>query len=169
VSDISPPASRPASQIARPSPQVSSSTPKIFHPHAMTRPLTILVVDDDADGRLLIEHRLRKAFEDCAVVACTGPSEALSLLRGRAFDAIITDNQFAGESGSELISQARRRGVSCPILMVTASDNPQVQRDAYAAGATKIFMGGRGDFTEFLRPLLIPATAERPAGPAIGG
>lgn len=113
-----------------------------------------MVVDDDSAGRFLLEHRLRKTFKDCAVIACTCPSEALAMLRAGCFDAIITDHQFGGETGSELISQARRRGVACPILMVTSSDDPKVQHAAYAAGATKIFMGGRGDFSEFLRHLL---------------
>jgi CheY-like chemotaxis protein len=122
-----------------------------------------MVVDDDADGRFLAERRLRKAFTDCAVVACTNPSEALGMLRAGCFDAIITDNQFGGESGSEFITQARRRGVACPILMVTASDDPTVQRDAYAAGATKIFMAGRGDFPEFLRHTLDPTPSEQTA------
>jgi CheY-like chemotaxis protein len=118
-----------------------------------------MVVDDDADGRFLLEHRLRKAFPDCAVVACTTPSEALAMLRSGHFDAIITDNQFRLETGSEFIGQARRRGLVCPILMVTSSEDPKVQRDGYAAGATRIFMAGRGDFTECLRHLLHPTTA----------
>jgi CheY-like chemotaxis protein len=113
-----------------------------------------MVVDDDADGRFLLEHRLRKTFKDCAVIACTSPSEALGMLRAGSFDAIVTDHQFGGESGSELISQARRRGVACPIVMVTSGDDPNVQRAAYTAGATKVFMGGRGNFPEFLGQLL---------------
>ena len=88
------------------------------------------------------------------MIACTNPSEALGMLRAGCFDAIVTDHQLGGESGCELIAQARRRGVACPILMVTAGDDPTLERAAYAAGATKIFMGGRGDFPEYLRHLL---------------
>jgi CheY-like chemotaxis protein len=127
-----------------------------------------MVVDDDADGRFLIEHRLRKAFNDCAVVACAAPSEALAMLRADGFDAIITDNRFGAETGSEFIFQARRRGLVCPILMVTSSEDPNVQRDGYAAGATRIFMAGRGDFTDCLRHLLnrtaVASAMEQAAG-----
>ncbi len=125
-----------------------------------------MVVDDDPNGRFLVEHRLRKTFAECAVVACTSPSEALGMLRAGCFDAIITDNQFGWESGSEFISQARRRGLACPILMVTSSEDPKIERAAYSAGATKTFMGGRGDFTEFLRQLLTFSAVERIAASA---
>lgn len=113
-----------------------------------------MVVDDNPDGRFLLEHRLRKMFKDCSVIACTGASEALGLLPAGCFDAIVTDHVLGRETGSEMIAQARRRGVTCPILMVTSSDDPEVERAAYAAGATKIFMAGRGDFREYLRHLL---------------
>jgi CheY-like chemotaxis protein len=113
-----------------------------------------MVVDDDPDGRFLLDHRLRRTFKDCAVIACTSPTEALGMLRAGCVDAIVTDHQFGGESSCDLITQARRRGVACPILVVTASDDPKVQSAAYAAGATKVFMGGRGDFPEFLRQVI---------------
>ena len=129
----------------------------------MPSPLTIMVVDDDTDGRFLLEHGLRKAIRDCAVVACTSADEALCLLKGTRIDALITDHRLGLGSGAEFISQARRRGVMCPILMVTRSDDPRVQSEAYAAGATEVFMGGRGDFADVLQRLLTRAAPENAA------
>jgi CheY-like chemotaxis protein len=117
-----------------------------------------MIVDDDEDGRLLVEHRLRKVLTDCAVVACGSLEEALRLLARAKVDAIITDNHLGLESGADLIRQARGGGITCPIVMVTGSDDPQVQRNAYAAGATKVFAGGQGDSAEFLQRVLGPAT-----------
>ena len=74
-------------------------------------------------------------------------------------DAIVTDHQLGQTSGTQFISGARRLGVSCPILMVTGSDDARIERDAYEAGATKVFSGGRGDFSEFLYALIRPAEA----------
>lgn len=122
----------------------------------MPRPLTIMVVDDDADGRFLFEHRLRKTFKDCAVFACASVSEALPLLNGAQLDAIITDHQLGGQSGCDFIGQIRRRGITCPVVMVTGNDDPKIERDAYQAGATKVFQGGSGDFADFLRALITP-------------
>lgn len=115
-----------------------------------------MVVDDDADGRFLFEHRLRKTFRDCAVFACASASEALPLLKTSRVDAVVTDHELGGQTGCDFISQIRRRGVTCPVLMVTGSDDPQIERDAYKAGATKVFKAGRGDFADFLRLLIMP-------------
>ena len=119
-------------------------------------PLTIMVVDDDEDNCILVEHRLRKTFKHCAVVACKSGSDALTVLQERPIDAIITDHNLGLETGSDFIRHARDRGVTCPILMVTGSEDPRIQRDAAEAGATKVFCGGKGDFCSFLAPLLEP-------------
>ncbi len=102
------------------------------------------------------------------MIACTSPSEALGMLRAGFFDAIVTDHRLGGEPGSEFIAQARHRGVACPILMVTAGHGPHLERAAYAAGATKIFMGGRGDFPEYLRHLLGCSMEENASEKAAG-
>ena len=111
---------------------------------------TIMVVDDDVDGRFLVEHHLRRSLKDCAVVACPSANDALLLLEARPVDAIVTDHHLGKSSGADFIRQARHRGIMCPIVMVTGSDDPQVEREAYEAGATKVFLGRRGDFADFL-------------------
>jgi CheY-like chemotaxis protein len=132
--------------------------------------LTILIVDDDADGRFLLERRLNRTFKECTIITCSSADEALPFLKRSQIDAIVTDHQLGAQSGCDFISQARRRGIMCPILMVTGSDDPQIERDAYQAGATKVFKGGRGDFADFLRTLLVsPVSASRDLGrPASG-
>lgn len=118
-----------------------------------------MVVDDNPEGRFLLEHQLRKALTPCSIVACASASEALGVLQTSRIDAVITDNGLGLDcSGVELISQARSQGITCPIVMVTGSDNPKVQSDAYSAGVTKVFMGGRGDFGGFLQRLLSRST-----------
>ena len=115
-----------------------------------------MVVDDDEDGRFLFGHRLRKSMKDCVVVACSSAKEALPLLENGEIDAIVSDHQLGEESGCAFIGEARQRGVGCPIVVVTGNEDPAVERNAYAAGATKVFQGGRGDFAEYLRLLLLP-------------
>jgi CheY-like chemotaxis protein len=112
---------------------------------------TLLIVDDDADNRYLLAHAITKAIKECSVVSCASSAEALALVRTRHIDAIVTDHHLGDVAGSEFIGQVRRRGVACPIVMVTASSDPRIEREAYQAGATKVFMSRRGDFANFIR------------------
>ncbi len=112
---------------------------------------TLLIVDDDADNRFLLAHAITKSVKECSVVACASSAEALAMVKTRRIDAIVTDHHLGDQAGADFIGQVRRRGVACPIVMVTSSSDPKIERDAYQAGATKVFMGGRGDFGSFLR------------------
>lgn len=115
---------------------------------------TILIVDDDPDNRFLLAHGLKKLFKDCAVVSCSSAAEAMALVKTKQIDAIITDHHLGDQTGCEFISQVRRRGVSCPMVMVTGSSDPKVEHDAYLAGATKVFPAGRGDYAGFVARVL---------------
>lgn len=112
---------------------------------------TLLIVDDDADNRFLLTHAITKSVKECSVVACGSAAEALALVKTRRIDAIVTDHHLGEHAAADFIGQVRRRGVACPIVMVTSSSDPRIEREAYQAGATKVFMGGRGDFGSFLR------------------
>jgi CheY-like chemotaxis protein len=118
--------------------------------------LTIMIVNEDADGRFLLERQLKRTFEHCTLIACASGNEALALFRSARVDAIVTTQDAGDQSGPELIAHARRRAIVCPILMVMLSDDLDVERAAYQAGATKVFRSGRGDFANFLRLLLSP-------------
>jgi CheY-like chemotaxis protein len=108
-------------------------------------------VDDDEDGRFLMEWSLKGALKDCSVVVCSSADEAVQRLESMQPDAIVTDHQLGRQSGCEFIGYLRRRGLTCPVVMVTCSDDPDVARDAYAAGASKVFRAGNDDFAVFLK------------------
>jgi CheY-like chemotaxis protein len=114
---------------------------------------TILIVDDDPDNRFLLAHGVQKSLE-CAVVACSSAAEALALVKTKQIDAIVTDHHLGDQTGSEFIGQLRRRGVTCPMVMVTGSSDPKVEQEAYRAGATKVFPSGRGDYAGFVGRVL---------------
>jgi CheY-like chemotaxis protein len=114
------------------------------------RPVTFLVVDDDLDGTYLTERSLRKTFPDCIVTSCTSADEAMLRLATIKPDAIVTDHQLGRQSGGEFISHVREEGLTCPVVMVTCSDNPDVVEAAMRAGATKVFRAGGDEFAKFL-------------------
>ena len=63
-------------------------------------PRRVLVLDDERSIRLLLEKWLRGAGYE-PVVATTG-EEALDLVRGGPFDAILCDHRMAGMNGTEV-------------------------------------------------------------------
>src|SRR5690242_13981920 len=78
----------------------------------------ILIVDDDAGQRSLLESFLRGQGYD-TVVAASG-EEALSALRSGAFNLMISDVRMPGLSGLETLRQARQEHAVLPVLLVTA-------------------------------------------------
>ncbi|MDO8545531.1 MAG: response regulator [Opitutaceae bacterium] len=88
------------------------------------------------------------------MIACSSAKNAQTWLSRIAMDAILTDHKLDGESGIEFIRGLRQQGVTGPIVMVTASADPEVERAAYEAGANKVFSAGRGDFSAYLHEVL---------------
>jgi signal transduction histidine kinase len=80
---------------------------------------SVLVTDDDADVRLVIERMLR-ACGYRVLTAATG-DEALTLLQGETVrvDLMITDVVMSGMSGLELGRSVRARYPGMPILFMT--------------------------------------------------
>ena len=80
---------------------------------------TILVVDDDPKIRSVLGRGLR--FEGYDVQIAASGQEALRLARDTTFDLVVLDLTMPRMDGLE-VCRRLRRGVSIPILMLTARD-----------------------------------------------
>ena len=80
---------------------------------------TILVVDDDPKIRSVLGRGLR--FEGYDVQIAASGQEALQLARDTPFDLVVLDLTMPRMDGLE-VCRRLRRGVSIPILMLTARD-----------------------------------------------
>jgi two-component system, chemotaxis family, CheB/CheR fusion protein len=69
--------------------------------------LSILLVDDDSDGREAMRELL--SYAGAAVVAAASVDEALAQLESRRFDAIVSDIAMPGRDGYELMRLTRER------------------------------------------------------------
>ena len=99
------------------------------------RRYTILVVDDDADARLLMRAALRKAGFD--VRAAEGGHDALAQFRAAPSDMVMLDVEMPDLSGHEVCRILRdEAGPLLPIVMVTGVDDVQSVERAYQHGAT---------------------------------
>ncbi|UCH10172.1 MAG: response regulator transcription factor, partial [Fidelibacterota bacterium] len=95
----------------------------------------ILVVDDEADVREVIQLNLgREGFE--VAVAADGES-ALELLRSKPFDAAIVDVMMPGMDGLDLCRAIRQDSDlrALPVLLLTARDSEMDQIIGLEVGA----------------------------------
>jgi len=95
----------------------------------------VLVIDDDAQARALVAASLESKGSE--VRGATGGVNGLTLADAEPPDAILLDLRMPGMDGYEvcrILRQGPKTG-SIPVVMLTASDDPHLNREAYAAGA----------------------------------
>lgn len=104
-----------------------------------TRPdldhLRVLVVDDDPDDR----RRLREAMLDTfgftlEVDEATGVVDGRRAILERVHDVILVDHRLTEGSGIDLIRELHEVA-SGPMIVVTDSNDPEIDREAQRAGA----------------------------------
>jgi DNA-binding response OmpR family regulator len=94
----------------------------------------ILVVNDDEDTLFLLASAVTREFPDAELLTCHTADAALTLLRTRPVDAIVTDNRMPGTSGIAMVEAIRSTDSNTIILMLTGAEN--VRSEALAAGVT---------------------------------
>ena len=99
------------------------------------RQFTVLVVDDDADARLVMRAALRKA--GYAVRLAEGGADALRKFAAEPCDMVMLDVEMPELDGHEVCAALRAQaGLLLPIVMVTGMDDLRSVEAAYEAGAT---------------------------------
>ncbi len=91
-------------------------------------PKTILWVDDEAE--LLEPHRLFLREKGYEVESARNVPDALEMLRRRAYDLLLLDEQMPGVRGIAMVRDARELVPSLPIVMVTKSEEDTTLREA---------------------------------------
>jgi len=104
-------------------------------PHPNAAPGLLLVVDDDAANRDVLSRRLTR--QGHVVVTTASGSDALRLMRERAFDAVLLDIMMPDMDGYEVLghikSDERLRHI--PVIMVSALNEVQSVVRCIDAGA----------------------------------
>ena len=83
-----------------------------------TRPPPILIVDDDAGQRSLLETFLRA--EGYRTQSAASGEAALQMLLVEPFAMMISDVRMPGMSGIETLRRVRQKHPALPVLLVTA-------------------------------------------------
>jgi len=78
----------------------------------------ILIIDDEDNLRHMLSVMLQK--QGYLADTAGGGNEALEMLAGHAYDYILCDIRMPDMDGREFLRQAIRRGITAPIVMMTA-------------------------------------------------
>jgi DNA-binding NtrC family response regulator len=93
----------------------------------------ILVVDDDASLRRILEYNL--AQEGYAVATAASGEEALNLLEKASFELVVTDIKMPGIDGMDLLRKVKERSPETQVLVITAFGTIEMAVEAMKAGA----------------------------------
>jgi DNA-binding response OmpR family regulator len=95
--------------------------------------MKLLVVEDDRT----VGQYVKRGLEEQQYIAdwVTDGHEALRAASTVPYDLIILDLRLPGLSGLEVLRTLRDRGVSVPVLVLTAQDTVEFKVDALRAGA----------------------------------
>lgn len=91
---------------------------------------SILIVDDEANQRLMLEQALRALAYDWEISTAASGQEALESLALHAPDLIITDYHMPSMNGLDLISRVRDRRILSRIILITAYSSPELYEAA---------------------------------------
>lgn len=95
--------------------------------------LKVLIADDEEDLVDVLRDRL-EAYGFTVITAGTG-REALEKLATEPVDGIFLDVKMPDLDGLAALDEIRRRDAQTPIIIVTASSNPNAAAAALARGA----------------------------------
>ena len=91
------------------------------------RPVSVLVVEDDADLRAALEMALSQQGHDVQV-AGTAEAAKLVLETGRRVEVLLSDHRLPGASGAQLLVAVRERWPHIRRVLVTGHAEPEVLR-----------------------------------------
>ena len=95
--------------------------------------MKLLVVEDDKT----VGQYVKRGLEEQQYIAdlVTDGDEALRLVSTVPYDLLILDLRLPGMTGLEVLRNLRDRGLTLPVLVLTAQDSVEFKVDALRAGA----------------------------------
>lgn len=98
--------------------------------------MKIMVVDDHALVRQGVAALLEREQPGAQVLQARHSAEALELAGAHDdLDAVFLDLTMPGMDGMRALAEFARRRPTLPVIVLTAVDDPEVARQAFAAGA----------------------------------
>ncbi|MBX3064702.1 MAG: response regulator [Anaerolineae bacterium] len=116
--------------------------------------LSILVVEDDADGQAVMATLLEHMKVNVDIAADAAEAEKFLFQSGKTYNAAIIDLALPDKNGWEILAeiQTHSQTANLPCIAVTAYHTSKLREDAITAGFTAYF-AKPVDGTKFLREL----------------
>lgn len=94
----------------------------------------IMVVDDEEDVAISLSNSVSRRF-NCEVEKALSGEEALSKMKEKNFDLVITDIKMPGLSGVDIMKEAKKFSPQTKFLAISAYDSHEIAQEALKAGA----------------------------------
>ncbi|NYZ63353.1 ATP-binding protein [Luteimonas deserti] len=114
---------------------IAFSDPFLRH-RVRVRSMRVLIADDHAANRMVLERLLQKAGH--SVTSVTGAEDVLDVLAGEDHDAIVVDLHMPGMSGLDMLRQMRvmeAGAARTPVIVLSADVTPSSIANCRKAGA----------------------------------
>ena len=93
----------------------------------------ILIIDDEESIRFTFSSFLVEA--GYAVETAASYAEAMAKLAAEGIDLVFSDILLGGDSGIDILQEARARGIDVPVIMITGFPGVETAREAVRLGA----------------------------------
>jgi DNA-binding NtrC family response regulator len=101
----------------------------------ISSPTKVLIVDDSATVRQLVQKVVRGSIFKCDISEAGDGETALALARKAPFDAVFLDYNMPGMNGPEVMRDLRLIQPSTRVVMISAEHSAAREREALASGA----------------------------------
>lgn len=100
----------------------------------LSKPLCLLLIDDNPDDRVLVLRELCHEFPDLEAVEPVDSRDLEDALQRHTFDLAITDFQIRWTDGITVLKAIKSRFPDCPVIMFTGTGNEEVAVEAMKIG-----------------------------------
>jgi CheY-like chemotaxis protein len=120
----------------------------------LTKVVRVLVLDDNEDDFAFVKILLSKSLM-CTYHLEWVPTEAAAVaaLRRGGFDVGLFDYKLGGTTGLEILRTLQSQQWDIPVILLTGSENPEIDQAALDAGAADYLCKGSLDTTRLERAI----------------
>lgn len=93
----------------------------------------ILIIDDEESIRFVFKSLLSKAGYE--ILTAEDYHSALEVISNTDLDLILADIILGGHTGIDILQEVKKRGMQCPVIMITGEPNLETATDAVRLGA----------------------------------